>query len=162
MPVETRSVETTGLAWGVRTSFRRYVQRVALGSERIDGGAGELPDGRLYFPVRSVTRFADDVLDAEVSFAGGVRMVGHGDLIDLRLGDFELNLSAGTGMLRTSSVGGIRDFVEVRVTQATVDHAVIGLILESRLAPGAEELFDGVYAAGTAFDDLELRIARPA
>lgn len=159
MPTPSRSVETTGLAWGVRSSFRRYVQRVALGTEVPDGGAGSLPDGRVYFPLREVTGFDREALDADLSFAGGVRFLGHAGMIDLRLGELELHLTAGHGVLRTNSHGGARDLVDVQVTGTSADETVVILMLTSRLAAGAEDLFDDVYAASAAFDDLEIRIA---
>ena len=159
MPEPVQSVETTGLAWGVRSSFRRYVQRVALGAAIPDGGVGSLPDGRFYFPVREVSVFDRDALDAEVAFSGGVRFLGHAGMIDLRLGELELGLTAGKGTLRTSARGGARDLVEVQVTQASADDTLTALVLVSRLAAGAEELFEDVYAAATTFDDLEVRVA---
>jgi hypothetical protein len=160
-PEQTRSVETTGLAWGVRSSFRRYVQRVALGSEIPDGRAGMLPDGRLYFPVRNVMRFDGIALDAEIAFAGGIRFRGHAGMIDLRLGELELQLNGGRGTLRTSSGIGVRDLADVEVSDASVYEASAVLVLTSRLADGAQDLFDDVYPAATPFDDLEIRIARP-
>jgi hypothetical protein len=124
-----------------------------------DGGVGSLPDGRFYFPVRDVSVFDSDALDADVAFSGGIRFLGHAGLIDLRLGELELGLTGGQGTLRTRSRGGARDLVEVQVSQASTDATLVALILTSRLAAGAEELFDDVYAAGTAFDDLEVRVA---
>jgi hypothetical protein len=109
--------------------------------------------------VREVGLFDRDALDAEVAFSGGVRFLGHVGMIDLRLGELELELNGGKGTLRTSSRGGVRDLVDVQVAQASTDETVTGLVLVSRLAAGAEELFDDVYAAATTFDDLEVRVA---
>lgn len=159
MQAPVRSVETTGLAWGVRSSFRRYVERVAQGAVIPDGGVGSLPDGRFYFPVCDVGAFDRDAVDAQIAFSGGVRFFGHGGMIDLRLGELGLGLTAGCGTLRTSSPGGVRDLVDVQVAHAWSDDEVTALVLTSRLAAGAEELFDGVYAAATTFDDLEVRVA---
>lgn len=159
MSQPTQTVETTGLAWGVRSSFRRYVTRVALGAEMPDDGAGSLPDGRFYFPVREVRAFDRGTLDADIIFSGGVRFFGHGGMIDLRLGELELGVTAGEGMLRTSSQGSVRDLLDVQVTQASTVDSLTVLVLAGRLAAGAEELFDDVYAAETSFDDLEVRIA---
>lgn len=157
---ERTSVEHTGLAWGVRASFRRYVRRVALGSENVDEGAGMLPDGRVYFPVAKLVRFDSDAMDAEVEFTGGVHFFGHAGMIDLRLGEFRLAVESGEGMLRTSAPEGIRDLVEVRALQVSAAGAGhVAIVLESRLAPGAESLFDGVYAPGADFDELEVRLA---
>lgn len=82
-----------------------------------DSGAGSLPDGRFYFPVASVTRFDTDVLDATIQFCGGVRSFGHAGVIDLRLGEFELRLRSGRGMLVTSSQAGAR---RLRCGQMTI------------------------------------------
>lgn len=152
-----QSVQTTGLAWGVRESFRSYVLRGAMGSETPDGSAGSLPDGRFYFPLAEATGFDLDALDGTLSFAGGVRFLGHGGMIDLRLGELELVLTDSRGVVRT----GARDLVEVSVLQVAVGENSAALYLESRLAPGAEGLFNDVYAAGTLFDDLEVRISTP-
>lgn len=157
--MQARTVETTGLAWGIRSSFRRYVQRVAHGAEIPDGAAGSLEDGRFYFPVDEVRRFDAEALDAEVRFAGGVRFLGHAGMIDVRLGEFELRCTAGRGTLQVSSRDGVRDLVDVQVAHAEVADGVATLRLESRLAAGAADVFDEVYATATPFDDLEIRIA---
>ncbi len=159
VPEPVQSVETEGLAWGVRSSFRRYVQRVAHGDETLDGGGGLLPDGRFYFPVDTVTLFDSDAHNADIAFSGGVRFLGHAGMIDLRLGELTLDLTAGRGMLRSGSTVGVRDLAEVEVTHAWADDSVAGLVLVSRLASGAEDLFDDVYASGVPFDDLEVRVS---
>ncbi|MDR5699105.1 HtaA domain-containing protein [Agromyces aerolatus] len=158
MPVSS-TVETTGLAWGIRSSFRRYVQRVAHGTEIPDGGAGSLPDGRFYFPVEAVERFDPEALDAQIRFAGAVRFLGHAGMIDVRLGELELRCSAGTGTVLTGARGGARELVDVQVTQAGVADGVATLLLGTRLAADAVELFDEVYAAATPFDEIEVRVA---
>lgn len=153
------SVQTEGLAWGLRASFRRYVQRVARGDEVLDGGAGLLPDRRLYFPLDQASAFDHDTLDGEITFAGGVRFLGHAGFIDLRLGELSLRLESGAGMLRTGSPSGQRDLVDVHLVDTRVGPEVTAFLLTSRLAAGAEGLFDGVYTAQTPFDDLEIRVA---
>ncbi len=159
MPLPTRTVETTGLAWAVRSSFRRYVQRVAMGAEVTDGGVGSLPDGRFYFPLDGVCHFDPEALHADVTFSGGVRFLGHAGMIDVRLGEFQLHLRAGEGALQTSSSDGAKNLVDVRVTAVGDEDGVVTLVLASRLAEGAADLFDEVYATATPFDDLELRVA---
>ncbi|WP_173922459.1 HtaA domain-containing protein [Agromyces sp. Marseille-P2726] len=159
MPLPTRTVETTGLAWAVRSSFRRYVQRVAMGAEVTDGGVGSLPDGRFYFPIDGVQLLDREALDAEITFSGGVRFVGHAGMIDVRLGEFRLRLVAGEGTLQTNSSDGARDLVDVQVAAISDDGGVVTLLLASRLAEGAADLFDEVYPTATPFDDLELRAA---
>jgi hypothetical protein len=109
--------------------------------------------------VRDAGRFDSDALDAEISFAGGVRFRGHAGMIDLRLGELELQLTGGRGTLRTSSRTGLRDLAEVQVSHVAHDDQSAVLVLASRLAEGAEDLFDDVYAAATPFDVLEIRIA---
>lgn len=157
-PREDQSVETTGLAWALRRSFRRYVQRVATGREILDGGAGQIPDGRLYFPVRSVGHLDPDRGDVSVAFSGGVRFLGHLGMIDLRIGELDLNITGGEGWLRTGTMEEPRDLVQVQLARTQADDSVVSLVLTSRLAHGAEELFDAVYPAATPFDDLEVRL----
>jgi hypothetical protein len=161
MPEPGSSVETTGLAWGVRSSFRRYVHRVALGSEAPDGGVGSLPDGRFHFPVAEVRELDGGDLRAEITFSGGVRFLGHAGMIDLRIGELQIVLDSGVGILRTSSPEGIRDLAEVRVAHAQIVDGVTTLSMQSRLAAGAEDLFNEVYAAATPFDDIEIRVTQP-
>lgn len=153
------SVKTDGLAWGVRANFRRYVRQTARGEELPDEGVGLLPDGRFHFPIGEVTAFDRDARDAEIAFTGGVRFVGHAGFIDLRLGELSLSLESGAGVLRTSARSERRSLVEVRVADILVGDDVTAVLLTSRLAVDAEGLFDGVYAAATPFDDVELRVA---
>ena len=157
-----QSVETTGLAWGVKQSFVRYVRRVAHGDASPEGGAGELPDGRFHFPIRSLGALDATNADADVTFAGGVRFRGHAGMIDLRITDLELHLADGSGVMRTVVGGAARSVVEVRVTHAWTDGAVTAFVLAAHLAAGAEALFDDVYVARTPFYDLEVRVSPSA
>lgn len=151
-----RSVAVTGLAWGVRSSFRRYVQRI--GTVTTDSAAGSLPDSRFYFPVASVREFDPEVFDARVEFHGGVRFFGHGGMLDLRLGEFELQLKSGRGVLMTGSQADARVLMEVRATEARSNDEVVAITLACRLAQDAEELFGEMYTAALPFDDIEARL----
>ena len=154
----SQAVETTGLAWGLRRSFRRYLRRAALGAENLDGGAGTLLDMRLYFPVKKVNKLDPLTLDASIHFDGGVHFYGHAGHINFRIGEFELQLSNGQGTLTTSAPGDIRrDLVAVEAVGIETDGRNVELQLNSRLAAGAEDYFDEVYPASTPFDPLEVR-----
>lgn len=158
MTLPRETVELTGLAWGVRSSFRRYVHRMALGSELPVDGAGLIGDGRLFFPVVAVRTIQLDPLEADVSFGGGVHFSGHAGLIDLRLGEFELHIHDGAGEVRTSSPGGMAVLALVSVVDLEENAGLLILRLSGYLAEGAEYLFNDVYSAGTDFDEMEIRL----
>lgn len=158
-PADRATVETTGLAWAVRASFRRYLHRIALGAETLDGSAGMLPDMRVYFPVAPDPVLLDeDDVRIDARFRGGVRFTGHGGMIDVRVGDFELCVRNGSGVLRTAHAGQPLDLVGVEVEGRWHDAGIATFRLSSTLLPAAVGLFDDVYPAGTPFDDLEVRL----
>jgi hypothetical protein len=147
-----RSHEETGLAWGVRSSFVRYVSRAAHGEVRLAGGAGRIEDGRFHFPLREAVH---DVRAGIVraAFAGSIRFLGHEGAIDLALTHLEVDVADGLGVLRSGS----RDLVEVRLLDAAVFGPLASFRFSSHLAGASAHLFDGVYPAGADFDALEVR-----
>lgn len=148
----------TGLAWSVRSSFLRYLHRGALGGVELGPGTGSMPDGRFHFPLRTAEGFDPDALTGRLAFCGGIRFLGHGGMIDVRLGGFDLALDAGRGVLRTRRRDGMLPLVDVCVEQVARTSAHVAMLLSSTLSCGAEEIFGGVYRVGDDFDDLEIRI----
>lgn len=91
------------LAWGVHHPFAAYVTGpVAEGTVTLADGAtaGELDgvaDGTFRFPALAGSRA--DTAGIDAAFAGSVRFLGHGDLLDLTLSDLLVHVDGDEGVL---------------------------------------------------------------
>jgi len=153
---DQRTVEETGLVWALRGSFRRYLRTLARGSETTSDGAGQLPDGRLYFPI------ADSALqatgDGSVACGGSARFLGHAGFIDVTLTRPAITFDGGVGVLTVEARPDIRlPLVDLRIAGRVAADGMLRITADTRLREEAVELFDEVYPAGAEFDPLELR-----
>jgi len=156
-PEDQGTVEETGLVWAVRGSFRRYVRNVARGSETTHDGAGQLPDGRLYFPIADVALHS--MGEGTVGCGGAARFFGHAGFIDVTLARPTVTLDGGTGVLAVEAGPGLPlPLVDLRVTEREAADGMLRITADARLREEAVGLFDEVYPAGAEFDPLELRV----
>lgn len=156
-PGDQGTVEETGLVWAVRGSFRRYVRNVARGSEATHDGAGQLPDGRLYFPIADVALHSTG--EGSVGCGGSARFLGHAGFIDVTLARPAITFNGGAGVLTVEARPGMRlPLVDLRVGEREAEDGMLRITADTRLHEEAVALFDEVYPAGTEFDPLELRV----
>jgi len=158
-PEPATSVESAGMAWALKSSFRRYL-RTALGVEQTAAGAGHLADGRLYFPIADSDSDIEEVTGS-IHAEGEVTFHGHGGLIDLTLARPTVVLRGGAGIVSVIANGTPTELVDIRLTEMARGDDTVAYTFDSRLRDAATHLFDDVYPPGTMFDDLEIRIARP-
>ncbi|MFI5623375.1 HtaA domain-containing protein [Nocardioides sp. NPDC051685] len=153
------SVESDGMAWALKVSFRRYL-RTALGVEHAAAGAGYLADGRFYFPIAH-SDFDVEAVMGSISAEGEITFHGHGGLIDLTLARPTVALCAGSGTVSVMANGTPTELADVRLMEVTRGDDVVAFAFNTRLRAAATHLFDDVYPPGTMFDHLEIRLARP-
>lgn len=149
-------VESAGVAWALKASFRRYL-RATLGVEQAAAGAGHLADGRLYFPVAEADFDAEKVTGS-ITTDGEINFHGHGGLIDLTLAAPAVMLRDGTGIVSVAANGASTELVDVRLVEVALGDDVVALTFATRLRVTAMHLFDDVYPPGTMFDALEIRL----
>jgi hypothetical protein len=95
MIANTQLSKITALTWGVKQSFRNYVQSVG-GVIEVGGGAEVTADGEFGFaagPDSSLGLNGDGKLEGRGVFLGHVRFTGHGGMLSVFLADPVLELS---------------------------------------------------------------------
>ena len=146
------------LSWGVKASFRNYVEAVG-GSVHLSDGATRAADGSFVFravPGGDLTIAADGSVSGELRFQGTITFDAHGGMLKATLA--ELGLEVGSdGLVLTA--------LEAPVNR---DRCVIAKLSIIDLAPdgdvtlSAEITLDGMYQIadnyppGTELDPLRL------
>jgi hypothetical protein len=85
---EDTPLHVAALAWGVKESFRRYVE--AAGAIEIFGSAERAGDGCFVFPATANSDLrigADGILRGQAAFSGEVLFKAHGGALNVRLTD---------------------------------------------------------------------------
>lgn len=84
------------LQWGVKQSFRGYVEG-AGGAITVDGGAERTSDGGFSFPVdeAALSLNAEGQLEGRASFRGEVSFKAHGGMLNVFLAEPILEISGG-------------------------------------------------------------------
>lgn len=143
----------TGLAWGVKASFLRYVASDTTSETTISAGAGELVGGGFYFTPADATA-------TRLAFRGIVSFRAHGGLLRVVIADPVIDLETATMHVRVDEQGTLRPLVDLELPDPDRSggfhtwHDV-----SSSLRPESVEAFGDVYGPGTPFDPVTLRIA---
>ena len=93
--------QVTSLRWGVKQSFRNYVQSVG-GVIEVGGGAEVTAQGEFVFaqaPGNSLSLNGNGILEGRGAFLGYVRFTGHGGMLSVFLADPVLEVSGGSASL---------------------------------------------------------------
>jgi Htaa protein len=157
---------TTGLRWGIKTSFVTYVQRMPDGRGWVGEGAVPVSGNEVVFPpVQAGTRPTEDGgTDRFWAFGGDIRFTGHSGLLFVRIAFPVLTLRDGSAELTVA--GQSEEESAERIPLVTlhleVAPAADGLEVWSgtdvRLTETGAVLFNDVYPAGEAFDPLTLTL----
>ena len=157
-----------GLDWGLKASFRNYIQTTAAGTITPGNGATTNGDGTFHFPL-DVN--GDEYVEGDVTaaFDGSVHFTGHSGALDLTVSDLRVVTTGSTGVLVADLVNApVGDapetFDDVELVALDLSGSgpiVVGTslrwddIVASLTADGAEA-FAGFYTTGTAFDTADL------
>jgi hypothetical protein len=152
------------LRWGVKRSFREYIE-AAEGATRVEGGAAAEPDGRIVFP--QVGADWDGPVPQVLRFGGSVEFEAHGGLLALRLRDPWLEFDE-TGAVLTVAHPAFRGPTDRRLplcrlggVHPRVEDGV--LVIEdapATLTIQATGTFDNLYPPGAEFDSVSARSRR--
>jgi len=157
-----------GLDWGMKASFRSYIQTTAAGTITPGNGATTNGDGTFHFPL-DVSGDEYDEGDVTAAFDGLVHFTGHSGALDLTVSDLRVVTTGSTGVLVADLVNApVGDTPEtfddvdlVSLDLSGSGPVVVGTslrwddIVASLTADGAEA-FAGFYTSGTAFDTADL------
>ena len=146
------------LSWGVKTSFRAYVE-AAEGTITLSDGATRAADDTFVFnalPGGDLTMTPDGRATGSARFQGSVTFEAHGGMLRATLA--ELGLEAGTdGVVLTALEAPIN---KNRVAIATLGPAEVGV--NGAVTMGAAITLDGMfqiadnYPPGTTLDPVRL------
>ncbi len=151
------------LNWGVRESFRNYVQGpIARGNVVVSGGATQNRDGTFQFPA------AAGASRSSASFTGTVRFTGHDGQLDMTIANPRIQLSGTIGTLfvdvvnKSESAGEAGD--QRNVEFATLDLSRVRPVeaagsvswsnVPAALTEAGSRAFGGNYRAGQALDPV--------
>ena len=101
MSDENRPPAGPRLAWGVKQSFRNYVQMTGGTAEALDG-AGQADDGLFTFepaPDGDLARAADGALTGTGRFSGAVKFHAHGGMLSVFMADPALEIGPDGAVL---------------------------------------------------------------
>lgn len=147
------------LRWGVKSSFVRYVRKIAAGTVTTNGGAQESPDGEYSWPLSRATR---DNGQLELHFTGSVRFVAHGGFLEVDLRNPVLLLTASGGTLSIVDDAGQAKVIALFTDDPnalTTQNGHEDLI--PTLTKYGTEFFGSVYSVDTAFDPVTAYISAP-
>ncbi len=155
-------LDVSALVWGVKESFRTYVEGAGGGIETC-GGAARDADGAFVFPPTSPGRGlsfgADGTLQGALAFTGEVRFQAHGGMLNVRLIDPALEITADGGVL-TADEGAGKRYPMVQLDLKALTHDDGKISIPTRLTPDGAYWLGGNYAASTPVDPLHLNLAR--
>ncbi|WP_152192617.1 HtaA domain-containing protein [Georgenia satyanarayanai] len=172
------TVESGSAQWGVKESFRRYVQSpIAHGSVTPVAPATQLDDGRLGFVADSGTV---EGTTARIDLAGGVSFAGHdsgeGPVLEVHLSDVRVVIDGDAGSLvadvtsrafvDTTTLGELVEYpgvevgaIDLSATPLTVTDGVASLVdAPVTLTADGVPAFAGFYEAGDALDPLSFSV----
>ncbi len=153
----------TTLIWGVKESFRRYVEG-AGGVIEVAAGAERAPDGAIAFAADAdhLTLGADGKLEGRGAFLGEVRFEAHGGMLAVRLIDPSIEIGP-TGATITAADTPARDY-RVEVARLDLNAAELNaageLVVPAALAIDGSHLLGGHYPPSTPLDPVRLTLAK--
>lgn len=152
-------MKVTGLIWGLKESFRNYVEATG-GTVATEQGAGRSADGSIAFAIagdQALTLDAEGKPQGQGSFTGKVTFKSHGGMLSIELADPIIEIN-DEGARLTVAVEGGADRIEI----AKLDLAAITageaneILIPAALSMDAYHLLDGQYTPGTALDPVRL------
>jgi hypothetical protein len=156
------SARVTALIWGVKQSFRGYVEATG-GTIEAHGGAERTADGAFAFPAAADSTLAlgaDGQFEGTGKFTGEAQFEAHGGMLSVRLADPVVEIGDAGAVLT------LDDPRTGRVEIAKLDLAAAATEAGEVAAPAALSM-DGSYALGghypamTPIDPVRLQL-KPA
>jgi len=152
-------VKVVGLIWGLKQSFRNYVEATG-GTIAVGHGAERMADGAIAFVLNpdGLLELDDEGrLRGQGRFLGDVRFKSHGGMLSIHLSDPIVEVSE-TGAGLTVAV----DEASYRVEIARLDLSAMSkgdageIIIPATLSMDGYQLLDSQYPLGTLLDPVRL------
>ncbi|MDP3855388.1 HtaA domain-containing protein [Phenylobacterium sp.] len=151
------------LNWGVKQSFRNYVEATG-GVTEAGGGAERAPDGEFIFaaaPGDGLRLDADGKLEGHGTFLGEVRFEAHGGMLSVFLADPSLEISEAGAVLTVADSSARTRRVEIaRLDLSAMTTGDAGeIVLPAALSMDGIQLLGDHYPLRTALDPVRLTLA---
>lgn len=151
-------MRVTALTWGVKQSFRAYVEG-AGGTISTDAGAERAADGAIAFPAEGdgLTTGVGDALQGAGKFSGEVRFEAHGGMLSVRLSSLSLDVDGEGASLKVADERG--NPVEIaRLDLAAATKGDGDLVIPARLSMDGSYLLGDHYPPRTVVDPVRLTL----
>lgn len=153
--------QPASLTWGVKQSFRNYVQ-AAGGAIETSGRAERLEDGAFQFAAGStgdLRRQADGGLAGAANYLGEIAFEAHGGMLRVRLADPSVEFAEGQGVLIVADGGSTGPRLKVAKLNLTAMSEEDGeLVIPTALTIEGSQVLGDHYPPGTALDPVRLRL----
>ncbi|WP_270027033.1 HtaA domain-containing protein [Solirubrobacter phytolaccae] len=171
-PALAQQITSGSLDWGVKASFRSYVEgSIGHGTVTVGDGATKNADGTYRFPLRSGS-FTAGENTTDVTLGGWVRFVAHDGSLDLTIKDPRVKFAAGGSTLvadvtsKPLSGGDLVVFddvllAELDLSAVTPTGTTVWSAVPTVLTGAGAPAFAGFYQPGQALDPLTLRYTGP-
>lgn len=152
----------TTLTWGVKQSFRNYVQSMG-GVTEAGGGAERTADGEFTFavaPGSDLSLDADGKPQGQAAFLGEVRFAAHGGMLSVFFADPALEFGPGSAILTVADT----EARTVRVEIAKLDLTAITtgndgeMVIPAALSMYGGQLLGDHYPPMTPLDPVRLML----
>jgi hypothetical protein len=164
MTEDQKSVPVASLSWGVKQSFRGYVDATG-GVTETDGGAGRAADGGFTFaaaPDSTLSVAADGTLAGIGRFLGEVRFQAHGGMLKVCLADpiLEISASGATVTVADSRARTFRLEIAKLDLTATTAGELGEIVIPAALTIEGMQLLGDHYPPKTPLDPVRLLPAK--
>lgn len=157
------AANVTSLNWGVKQSFRNYVE-ASGGVIEASGGAERTSDGGFIFAAAAgegLSLDADGKPQGEGRFVGEVRFDAHGGMLAVCLADPIVEISAAGAVITAFDSSARTHRMEIaRLDLAAMSIGEDGeIVIPTALAMHGIQVLGDHYPLNTALDPLRLRLA---
>lgn len=150
-------MRVTQLHWGVKESFRRYVE-AAGGRIEVLAGAERAADGTFVFPAApggDLRLGADGKPEGVGTFLGEVRFEAHGGMLSVKLAAPSLEVGAAEAVLSVADERGNRLHI-AKLDLAAASSGEDGLAIPAKVTLDGMYLLGDHYPPGTVLDPARL------
>jgi len=152
-------MKVTGLIWGLKESFRNYVEATG-GTIATENGSERSADGSIAFAPAAgdtLTIDAEGKPQGQGSFTGKVTFKSHGGMLSIELADPIVVIGDESASLTVAVEGGSHRLEIAKLDLAAMSAGEANeILIPTALSMDAYHLLDGQYTPGTVLDPVRL------
>ena len=152
-------LKVTGLVWGLKESFRNYVEATG-GVIATEQGAERSADGSIAFTPKAGEELRLDGRgkpQGQGSFSGSMKFQSHGGMLSIHLADPTIEVSDTGASLTVAVEGGSHRLEIARLDLSAISQGEANdMLIPAALSMDAYQLLDSQYPPGTVLDPVRL------